>query len=623
MKFAKIASLVLVVLAVCLVVVTQTQAQEPRDPRIVGGEEADIAEWPWQIVFINPNYVSGSNFSDAQVCGGSLIDEEWVLTAAHCVFGGRGLVNSVKNVNIVAGINTLSTPESGYEQVAVTAIIPHPNYQYPNYQFGDVVTINDVALLKLAHPVPLGQGIALIDLVTQADSSLVNTGNSATVTGWGSTVGYNPYETPSPSFPDKMREVVLPIISNAQCTSSYDGQITDVMLCAGYPGGGKDSCQGDSGGPLVVPNGNRWKLAGVVSFGTGCASAGIPGVYARVSSFVNWIEKYTGKLSIFDVNMSSPLYVGVNDNITYTLSVAFKAKGSATNITLTNKLPDNVEFVSASDGGTLSDGTVTWSNLGDIATGSTVKVKLEVKPILSDNSATVVNNDYRATADGNLVSIGQGETQTRVSEIAPMMVYLPMLTTEPTIPSIVMPSYFTNADFEQGRDGTWYEYSRAGYELIYNRNTMENPPISYAHSGGWFAWLGGEPDDLSVIGQTVTVPSNTPYLGYWHWIASADECGYDFGQVIVNGELAVDKYDLCSPNNTNGWVYHTADLRAYTGQSITLDIAATTNGTNNSNLFIDDVGFTATASRIATNPPAWNPEVLLDNMTKSGENQLK
>lgn len=151
-------------------------------------------------------------------------------------------------------------------------------------------------------------------------------------------------------------------------------------------------------------------------------------------------------------------------------------------------------------------------------------------------------------------------------------------------------STLVNGNFESGPTG-WTEYSDHGWDLI----VTSFPGTITPHGGSWAVWLGGEYDDVSYIQQQVTVPPATPYLGYWHWIASADVCGFDFASVRINGG-AVSTYDLCSSVNTGGWVKRVINLGAYAGQSVTLQFRVSTDSSDNSNLFIDDVAFQATAA---------------------------
>ena len=118
------------------------------------------------------------------------------------------------------------------------------------------------------------------------------------------------------------------------------------------------------------------------------------------------------------------------------------------------------------------------------------------------------------------------------------------------------------------------------------------------HSGSWVAWLRGDHDEIAYIQQQVTISAGAPYLVYYHWIASQDICGWDYGDVLINGSV-VDEYELCTDNNTGGWVKHSVNLSAYAGESVTLQIRVETDSVINSNLFVDDVSLQASASSSA------------------------
>jgi hypothetical protein len=159
-----------------------------------------------------------------------------------------------------------------------------------------------------------------------------------------------------------------------------------------------------------------------------------------------------------------------------------------------------------------------------------------------------------------------------------------------------------NGDFEDGPT-VWAEYSTHGWELIINTGF---PGYVGPHGGSWAVWLGGDYDETSYIQQQVTVPASTPYLAYYHWIASADYCGWDYAQVRINGAV-VNQYNLCSSQNTGGWVKHTVYLGSYAGQSVTLQIRVETDDSYNSNLFVDDVAFAASAAAGLPKPLAIDP----------------
>lgn len=228
---------------------------------IVGGIEATAGEFPF-IVSLHGSY--GGHF-----CGGSLIKKNWVLTAAHCVRGA-----TIKSV--VIGLHD-QKDMSKAEKLGVKRTIVHPQYNTRTMDF-------DIALVELAEDskfTPIAIATSDIEIPEATDDQIM-----ATTAGWGA------LKEGSYSLPNKLQKVDVPLITNEACNLNYKNAITDRMLCAGYPQGGKDACQGDSGGPLFVADEDGQQvLAGVVSWGQGCARKGYAGVYAKVSEAASWIEQ--------------------------------------------------------------------------------------------------------------------------------------------------------------------------------------------------------------------------------------------------------------------------------------------------------------------------------------------
>ena len=247
-------------------------------PEIVGGATAPSGKWPWQVALLQAGIAS--NFQ-AQFCGGTLVDELFVVTAAHCITESNGAVSPKTSIRVLTGTQSLT---SGGTRHAIEQIVRHPNYNDNRVDY-------DVAVIKLRTP---ATGIRTARLITSTqEANLAAAGDLSFVTGWG--------DLGSSTFPTALQQVQVPIVARTNCNdaNSYEGAITPRMICAGLTAGGKDSCQGDSGGPLIVRDAQgRWNLlAGIVSWGIGCADPNLFGVYSRVAVLSAWIRQTMTNLS--------------------------------------------------------------------------------------------------------------------------------------------------------------------------------------------------------------------------------------------------------------------------------------------------------------------------------------
>jgi trypsin len=226
-------------------------------PRIVGGDDASTATTPWVVAVTTD---SGVFF-----CGGTLVSPTKVVTAAHCVTQqsatGAMFAKRPSSLRIVAGRTDLRAGDG--VDVAVSKV-------WFDSSFHDANVGDDVAVLTLAQAV----WYRTLPLVAASDTTSYRPGTNATVLGWGRTGEDDPA---SPT----LRSVVVPMIADAECGRASAKFDPGSMVCAGYPGGGRDACAGDSGGPMVVDG----RLVGIVSWGDGCARAGKPGFYTRVSRY--------------------------------------------------------------------------------------------------------------------------------------------------------------------------------------------------------------------------------------------------------------------------------------------------------------------------------------------------
>jgi secreted trypsin-like serine protease len=290
----------------------QTRADDSQDDniyeesmRVVGGNPADTNNWPWQVAFFKRRANDGVF---AFFCGGSVISPRWVLTAGHCFPGGKPgpeEVLVVEQTSVIARNmpGGVVPPDRGHP-LKIQRVIEHEGHDMKTNE-------NDIALVQLATPARSKPA-----KLARLPSPIETEGRLSTVTGWGllksryfdrEKSAWMDSETRQP-IPDgqdgqylteTMMQVDLPLIDHVACRQAYQGDrgrgIDRRTICAGYKEGGKDACQGDSGGPLVTKDDQgQFIQIGIVSWGIGCARAGRPGIYSRVSAFSGWIKGKTG-----------------------------------------------------------------------------------------------------------------------------------------------------------------------------------------------------------------------------------------------------------------------------------------------------------------------------------------
>ncbi|CAN7994971.1 unnamed protein product, partial [Ixodes pacificus] len=246
------------------------QSQLHRQRRIVGGRSAEPDDFGYMVSLRKflTGYVSPFPF-----CGGVMITDVHVLTAAHCL---NDKTESMLSAN-VADYNFSSTSDRQNVIRNVSKLLQHEHYDKPSYK-------NDVALVTLSEPIEM-QGTSFLAAILPPVNSDVTPGTTATVAGWGR-LKYGGAK------PDTLRQVDLPVVNRTECQKPLTHLVYDVMICAGGVEG-QDACIGDSGGPLLVQAGNYKVVAGVVSFGKSCALKDVYGIYTRMGFYGPWVYSNT------------------------------------------------------------------------------------------------------------------------------------------------------------------------------------------------------------------------------------------------------------------------------------------------------------------------------------------
>ncbi|XP_026214578.1 tryptase-2-like isoform X2 [Anabas testudineus] len=257
---------------------------------LLGGQDAPKGRWPWMI---HLNITSDG--VNRWRCGGTILDNQWVLTAAHCF--DDNLKPNLRRSMVWAGSHEL---QKGFHQyMGIRTVVMHSQYGKQGNRY-----INDIALVKLTKPLKLSDNIKALKLPSNSDN--FSPSSECWITGWGNTDNDVPLRAPEP-----LQELKINIVSQAECQRHYPGLTSD-MLCAG--GYGRGAGKGDYGGPLVCRTDKDFVQVGIISYGSAddCGLQCQPDVYTRVSTYLHFIYDY-----IHDGNSQSGSTSSRSDTLQY------------------------------------------------------------------------------------------------------------------------------------------------------------------------------------------------------------------------------------------------------------------------------------------------------------------
>ncbi|CAG05947.1 unnamed protein product [Tetraodon nigroviridis] len=242
---------------------------------IVGGQDARKGAWPW-MVYLN---ITSDGITKWR-CGGTILNSEWLLTAAHC-WATNPKPETHRSMAWV-GSHSLRKASVGY--MGIRSYMLHPGFRASSNGY-----VNDLALVRLLKKIRFSREVASVSLPEAGDT--FDTSSACWIIGWGD-VGN---ESPLP-YPETLQQLQLPIIPQSVCKRTYP-ELTDNVLCAGDMEGGSGPCKGDYGGPLLCSRGRGYVQVGIMSYGSpgACALPNQPGVFTQVSKYLKYINSYIGQ----------------------------------------------------------------------------------------------------------------------------------------------------------------------------------------------------------------------------------------------------------------------------------------------------------------------------------------